>query len=408
MNLEVEIFDDYMVNIRKGDNMINLPLMSNNISEDDVKVLIEFLQNTDRFTNGPKVREFEQKWSEWLGVKHSVFVNSGSSANFMTMAAIAELYGVGEIIVPAITWSSDISSVIVAGHKPVFVDVDLNTLAMKEEEVIAKLNDKTKAVFLSHILGFDGLSDNLIKELKQRNILLIEDVCESHGTTHNGVKAGCIGFASNFSFYYAHHMSTIEGGMICTNDDEFYQFLRMYRSHGMLRESTDDNLINKTIKEYPDLNPEFIFTVPGYNMRSTELNAVVGINQLKRLDDIIKSRTENFKLFLANIDNNKFYTDFKVDGSSNYAFVIMLKEANKENYQKLIDILKRENVEFRRGTAGGGNQLRQPFVKKRFPEEKAENYKNADMIHFYGVYVGNFPDLDKNKILALCDAINEI
>ena len=185
--------------------MINLPLMSNNITKEDIDVLVDFLVKTDRFTNGPKVREFEEAWSKWLGVKYSVFVNSGSSANFMTMAGISELYGKGEVIVPAITWSSDISSVMVAGHKPIFVDINLENLAMNEDEVLKKINDNTKAVFLSHILGFNGLSNKLITELKKRNILLIEDVCESHGGIHEGKKLGSIGFASNFSFYYAHH-----------------------------------------------------------------------------------------------------------------------------------------------------------------------------------------------------------
>ena len=203
-------------------------------------------------------------------------------------------------------------------------------------------------------------------------------------------------------------ISTIEGGMICTNDYKFYQFMRMFRSHGMVRESTDENYIKSIISENPDLNPEFIFTVPGYNMRSTELNAVIGLNQLKRLDDNVKIRSENLNLFLDNLDKNKFFTDFKVGGSSNYAFVIILKEPNKSKYERLVKILKNENVEFRRGTAGGGSQVRQIFVKKRYPSLNPSDFPNADSIHFYGLYVGNYPDLEKDKILRLCKAINQI
>lgn len=388
--------------------MLNLPLMSNNIIKEDIDVLIEFLKNTDIFTQNKKVREFEQKWSEWLGVKYSVFVNSGSSANFMTMAGIAELYGPGEVIIPTITWVSDISSVLAAGHTPVFVDADLSNFAMMEEQVISSINPKTRAVFLTHVLGLNGLSKNLQKVLKEKNILLIEDVCESHGTMVGDKKAGSLGFASNFSFYYAHHMSTIEGGMVCTNDERFYQMMRMYRSHGMLRENTNDSYKNEIQTKCPDLNPEFIFMVPGYNMRSTELNAVIGLNQLKRLDNNISKRRENFDVFLQNLDSTRYFTDFDVNGNSNYAMIVLLREKDPELFKRLTARLREEKVEFRRGTAGGGNQARQPFLKNRIPGLNPESYKNADHIHFYGLYTGNFPDLEKEKIEALCKILNVV
>ncbi len=388
--------------------MINLPLMDDNITKEDINVLIEFLDNNNIFTQNKNVMEFEKEWSEWLGVKYSIFVNSGSSANYITMSAIAELYGTGEIIVPPITWSSDISSVVLAGHKPVFVDVKLDNLAMNEEEIISKLTPDTKAVFLSHILGFNALSDKLIEELKKREILLIEDVCESHGTTFKGKKCGTFGFASNFSFYFAHHMSTIEGGMICTNDKRFYEYARMFRSHGMVRESTDNELKRYFYEKYNDLNPEFIFSVPGFNMRSTELNAVIGINQLKRLDENNKKRTENFKYFLDNLNPDKYFTNFNIDGSVNYAFVLLLREADDVLFKKVCDKLNEENVEFRRGTSGGGNQARQPYIRKRFPMINPKDFPNADYIHFYGMYIGNFPKLEKTKIDKLVNMLNRL
>ena len=203
--------------------MINLPLMNNNITREDVDVLIEFLQNNDIFTQNKNVKEFEKKWSEWLGVKNTLFVNSGSSANFITMHVIAELYGKGEVILSPLGWSSDVAATINAGHTPVFADVNLENLSMNDESIIKRITQKTKAVPLTHVLGFNAVTDKLIKELKKRNILLIEDCCESHGATHNDKKIGTFGKASNFSFYYAHHMSTIEGGVICTDDDLFYR-----------------------------------------------------------------------------------------------------------------------------------------------------------------------------------------
>lgn len=388
--------------------MLDIPLMSDNILPEDIEILIDFLRTSNRLTNGPKVREFEQAWSEWLGVKHTLFVNSGSSANFITMAVLRDLYGAGEVIVPPIAWSSDISSVFAAGHTPVFVDVSLNNMAMAEEEILSHITEKTRAVFLTHVLGFNGLSECLLHELEKRNIPLIEDVCESHGAAMAGKKCGSFGLASNFSFYYAHHMSTIEGGAICTNDDRFYQYCRLYRSHGMIRESTDDKFKQEIEEKYPELRPEFLFLVPGYNMRSTELNAVIGLNQLKRLDANNQRRIENFRLFVDNLDPDKYFTDFQMEGSVNYAFVVLLRNADQKTFQRLTDALKSENVEFRRGTAGGGNLARQPFIRERLPKFDPTILKNADMLHFYGLYTGNYPNLEREKILGLCELLNRI
>ena len=388
--------------------MLNIPLMSNNIQKEDIDSLIDFLKTADRFTQGPKVREFEGAWSEWLGVKHTLFVNSGSSANFITMAVLRDLYGPGEIIVPPISWSSDIASIFAAGHTPVFVDVALENLAMRESEILSHITEKTRAVFLTHVLGFNGLSESLLRELEKRGIPLIEDVCESHGASLNGRKCGSFGLASNFSFYYAHHMSTIEGGVICTNDDRFYEYCRLYRSHGMIRESTDEAFKEETARKYPELRPEFLFLVPGYNMRSTELNAVIGLSQLKRLDENNRRRVENFNLFLEHLDPEKYFTDFRVEGAVNYAFVILLREADPERFQKLTEALGENRVEFRRGTAGGGNLARQPFARERMPGFDPAVLKNADFIHAYGLYAGNYPDLAGEKILGLCDLMNKI
>lgn len=384
------------------------PLMSNNIEKEDVDNLINFLQNTDRFTNGPKVREFEKAWADWLGVKYCVFVNSGSSANFITMGVLRELYGQGEVIVPAITWSSDIASVFAAGMEPVFVDVNFHNMAMAEDEVLSHITPRTKAIFLTHILGFNGLSTRLVQELERRDIMLIEDVCESHGTMFGDKKAGTIGSVSNFSFYYAHHMSTIEGGMVCTNDKTFYEYARMFRSHGMSRECDDDKVRTDIEKTYSDVHPEFIFTVPGYNMRSTEINAVIGLSQLKKLDARVQRRKDNFKFFLDHVNGEKYFTDFDTEGNSNYAFVVLLKKEYSEHLKELCKALDDAGIEFRRGTSGGGNMTRQPFVRKRIPNIKPESYVNADYIHQYGMYIGNYPKLEQEKILRLCEVLDSI
>jgi len=384
------------------------PLMKNNIAREDLDAVIRFLQQEDPIlTQSKNVAAFEEEWSQWLGVKHSVFVNSGSSANQITMAAIRERFGGGEIIVPTLTWISDIASVLQNGFDPVFVDINPRTLGMDTKQVVKKISKKTRAVFLTHILGYNALDDYLLAELKKRNIPLIEDVCESHGATFKGRKLGSFGFASNFSFYYAHHMSTIEGGMVCTDDPDFYELLRMFRSHGMVRESKSDTLKNRYKSEWPDLNPDFIFAFPAYNVRSTEINAVMGCSQLKRLDARNKIRTRNLNCFLDGLDPKRYFTDFEREGSCNYAFTLVLREPDQKLWDRIEKTLRERKIEFRRGTSGGGNQLRQPFMRKLMPDEY-KKYPKVNHVHFFGAYIGNYPELKTDRIGSLCKLLNSI
>ena len=281
---------------------MKFPLMQNNILSNDLIPVIELLkQNDPRLTSGPKVKEFESLWSRWLGVKYSVFINSGSSANLLCLALLKEKYpDGGDIIVPPFTWSSDISSTIWMGFKPKFVDINLSTLALNSDLVIQELenNKNVKAIFLTHAQGINGLDEKLLNYVKENNIYLIEDVCESHGVVlDNGLKAGAVGDVSCFSFYYAHHMSTIEGGMVCTNDESTYESLRMLRSHGMVREINNDSYKKRWVEEYKDLNEKFIFTKPAFNFRNNEIGAIIGIEQLKRLDEMVQKRSDNFTFF---------------------------------------------------------------------------------------------------------------
>ncbi|MDY3555448.1 aminotransferase class I/II-fold pyridoxal phosphate-dependent enzyme [Gemmata sp. JC717] len=387
---------------------LNWPLMKNNIAREDLNAVIELLQQEDPIlTQSKNVRAFEAEWSQWLGVKHSVFVNSGSSANLVTIAALKELHGAGgEVIVPAITWVSDISAVLHCGFTPVFADINPRTLSMDTEQILSKITPQTRAVFLTHVLGYNGLTDKLLAELKARGIPLIEDVCESHGATFRNQKLGSFGWASNFSFYYAHHLSTIEGGMVCTDDEDLYEAVRMMRGHGMVRELAGDGRKAGYFEENPDLNPDFIFAFPAYNVRSTEVNAVIGRSQLPRLDANNEKRTANFMLFLRNLDPDLYRTDFDTEGSSNYAFTLVLKEPNQGLYERVVAALRGANVEFRRGTAGGGNQLRQPYLRRLLGDDAWKQCPIADHVHFYGFYIGNYPTLDADSILKLCDLLN--
>ena len=386
--------------------------MHNNFTKNDlVKVKDLFKKKNIILTQSSQVEKFEKTWSKWLGVKYSTFVNSGSSANYISIKILQILNknsSKNEIIVPTLTWVSDVNSIIMNGFKPVFVDINLSNLSMDINQVLKKINKKTLAVFVTHAQGFNGLNDNLLKELKKRKIHLIEDVCESHGAKHKNMKLGSLGLISNFSFYYAHHMTTIEGGMICTNDKKIYEISKMLRSHGMVREAKNKFFEKKMIYKFKDLSPKFIFLYPTLNFRNTEIGATIGLSQIKNLNKNNKKRSNNFQLFLNKLDSKKYYTNFDIKGSSNYAFPILLNTKNLQKRDKFEKCLQNNNIEFRRGNAGGGNQLRQPYLKKIIKTKNFSKFKNVEHVHFFGYYIGNYPDLSKKKIIKITNILNNI
>ena len=384
-------------------------LMTNNILQEDKKALLNFIKSTNKFTNGIKVKEFEKKWSKWLGVKYSTFVNSGASANLLTLKVLRDITkNKNEVIVPAFTWNSDVVSIINSGFKPVFVDIRLENLALDEELAKRKITKNTAAIFITHAMGFVGISSKFLNYLKKRNIFLIEDACESHGIKLGNKKGGSLGNISNFSFYYSHHMSTIEGGMICTNSKTIDSIVKMKRGHGLLRESQNLKLINKVKSKFRDLNSDFIFYTEGFNFRNTELAAVIGLEQIRRLNKNIKERNENHKLFLKLLRKDIFFTNFNLEGSSNYGLHLIMKKKNKFLFRKLLSVLKSNSIEYRIGSAGGGNQLRQPYLKNFKKKYKLYNFPNTEHMHFYSLYIGNYPKLKKEKILNLSKALNKI
>ena len=385
----------------------NWPLINDNITQSDRQILADFCLNGERFTNGTKVKEFEKAWSEWLGVKHSVMVNSGASANYIQIAIAKHLKGIGEIIVPAMAWVSDCSSVINLGMDLVFVDVNLSNFSMSVESLKASITPNTKAIMLVHGLGFNALNDEIIKIAKENNLLLLEDVCESHGAKFKDKRVGSFGDLSSFSFYFGHHMTTIEGGMLCTDNEEIYQLAKMFRSHGFVRESSQE--VQSFYKEkYPELNPLFTFAVAGFNMRSSELNAVLGIEQLKRLDYNIEIRRNNFKTWIENLNPNMYYVDYDLEGNSNFALPLIMQESFKDrlhindDYSSVCDILELNKVEYRLGTIGGGSQIYQPYILNSNSFKTFTPLTNSDIIHKNSLYIGNHPELTEEQIIELC------
>lgn len=386
---------------------VRYPLMRNNIAREDLDAVIAHLRQDDPcLTQGAEVRAFEAEWSAWLGVRHSVFVNSGASANLLTMSLLRRRYpDGGEVIVPPLTWVSDIASVLQHGFTPVFVDIDRRTLAMQPDGILDRLTAQTRAVFLTHVQGFDGLTDRLVEELDRRGVPLIEDVCESHGATHAGRKLGTFGWISNFSFYYAHHLSTIEGGMICTDDPDVYQRALMLRSHGMVRAASDPAVREAYHAAHPDLTPDFIFAAAAYNVRNTEIGGIIGRHQLRRLDANVARRTANLRRFLSRLDATRFRTDFELTGASSYAFNAVLRQPDHALAARVMQAMREAGIEFRRGSSGGGNQLRQPYLAGLVDADAAA-FPETEHVHFFGFYLGNYPDLRDVDIDSICAVLN--
>lgn len=384
---------------------LDWPLMSNNITRADRLAASNFFLeggtsdlSDSRLTNGPQVAAFEEEFSAWLGTKYAVMVNSGSSANLLSMQAIRIMRGPGRVLVPCITWVSDIAAVLHAGLEPVFVDVDPQTLGM---DMYAAASHSVLAAFVTHCLGFPAIKD------WYSPAILIEDCCEALGAQGDGRKLGTLGLMSNFSFYYAHHMSTIEGGMICTDDERVYELLRTLRAHGLVREMKNPLYRQAAAEACPDLDPQFIFTHPAYNMRPIEVQAVIGRQQLKRVDYGNAKRTANLVQFLGGLNPARYRTQYRLEGSSNYALPLVLTEGDEALMGRVLGLLRELGVEYRRGTAGGGNQLRQPYARERWADFY-QAFPQAEHIHHFGLYVGNFPDLESDKITALCEALNKL
>jgi CDP-6-deoxy-D-xylo-4-hexulose-3-dehydrase len=356
------------------------PLMQPTITESDKKALVDFIYSTDKYTCGNKVKEFEDDWSEWLGSKFSLYVTSGSTANLLLMASVKELYEIpdgSKVLVPACTWVTNVSPVFQVGLEPIFCDIDLERYSFDTD---ALPDEDIKVVFATHLLGLNSPIEELKK--KYPNAIFIEDICESHGVRGpDGNKRGSTGVGSTFSFYYGHHMTTIEGGMISTDNELLYELMKIKRSHGMAR-LLSPKFYDEAIQNNPNIDPSFLFLTDGYNFRNTELNAVLGIEQLKRLDSHIDIRRKNFDSFIKRLNPEHFYIPYNDPGNSSFVLPFVCKDPG--NVTKLKSIFNDLGIEYRPIVAG--NLLLHPFLKKWKDTVKVPN---AEILNNNGVYIGN-------------------
>ena len=374
------------------------PLIEDAITLKDRLKMALFILKSSRLTNGPKVREFEKVWSEWLGVKHSLYVSSGSTANTLLVSSVKELYGLNDgdkVLVPACTWMTNIAPVIQAGLQPIFCDVNLKNFSFDVDEMkyVAEQHPDIKAVFITHLIG---LSSNVevVREIFP-NALILEDICESHGVRGpDGKRRGVDSVGSTFSFYFGHHMTTIEGGVVCTNNTKLYEIMRMKRSHGMAREASP-KVFQQYAKENPDIDPTFLFVTEGYNLRNHEVCAVLGLSQIKRLDKNIEIRKNNYKHWLNKVSQKEdtYYLPEYQEGNSSFCFPIISKDPNRNQIIK--DECRVNGIEYR--PIISGNILMHPAFKK-YQLCTAKEHSNASILHKNGMYVGNSQFVNNKKI----------
>jgi len=383
---------------------MNIPLVKNTIDNDDIDKLIEWLKTYPRLTKGDLTLKFEKLWSEFVGVKHSIFVNSGSSANLLMVYALIEsgLLKLGDpIIIPSLSWSTSLAPAIQLGLKPILCDCNKEDLSIDIDHLKTLINEHNpKCVMVVPILGLVPKMDKISKLCKDNNITLIEDSCESLGSKFKDKQLGSFGEMSTFSTYFGHHISTIEGGMVCTNNDYFANLLKSLRSHGWDRDMDEEVRDDLRIKYGIDkFNSLYTFYHTGFNLRSTDLQAFLGINQLKKLPSIVEKRNENFKLYYELLDDSFWKPEIRDESYiSNFAFPIIHPKRNE-----LVKLLNENNIENRPLLAGSLGK--QPYWYNKFG---MVSLPNVDSIHDHGLYLPNNHQMGSDEIKKVCSIINSI
>lgn len=378
-----------------------IKLVSDTINRDDINSLIEWLSQDEipRLTKGELTWELENKWAEKIGTKYSVFVNSGSSSILLTLAALKQSGKLknNKIVVPALSWATDVSSPMLLGYDTVMCDCNLTDLScdLTHLELLFKEHNPSVMILVSP-LGLVPNMDKVLLLCKEYDVLLLEDVCESMGSKYQGKYLGSMGFASFFSMYFGHHLSTIEGGFINTNDEEFYHLLLMMRSHGWDRDLPEWK--QKELRDKhgcTDFESLYNFYVPGMNLRSTDLQAFIGLKVIDRLDEYSNKRRNNFFNYKDKIKENDInLIEREGDFVSNFAIPMLNRKRDE-----IVKELQNNNIEVRPLIAG--NMANKPMWGK-----KQKDLPNCDLIDKFGFYIPNHQDLTINEIDLITNILN--
>ena len=379
-----------------------ITLAKDTINNKDIDRLIDWLKTYPRLTKGKITLELEEKWSTWLDRKYSVFCNSGSSANLLMLSALKESGYIenNKVVVPSVAWATDLSPVMQLGFEPILCDSNMEDLSVDLEhlERIFKEENPSALMFVS-VLGLVPDMDRLEALCMRDDVALLEDTCESMGCEYKGKKLGTFGMMSTFSTYFGHHISTIEGGFISTDDFQLYELLLSLRSHGWDRDLSKETQ-NKLQKEWnvSEFDAMYTFYYPGYNLRSTDLQAYIGLGQIDKLKNWGINRETNFNLYQKNIKNDYWKVKPQTDSfTSNFAYPVI-----HPNRDKIVKELQENNIEVRPMICGSMGT--QPFYIKEYGRLELPN---VSIIDKYGFYVPNHPQLKKEEISKICNIINK-
>lgn len=372
------------------------------IDQKDISDLIDWLENSDRLTKGEQTLKFESEWSRWLGTKYSVFVNSGSSANLLVTLALlcSGRLRNKKIIVPAISWVTTVSPAMQLGMNPILCDADPDDLGLDVEH-FAKLCEihKPSVAFLVHVLGHANKMRQIKEICEKHDVLLIEDTCEAYGSELDNQKLGTFGIASTHSFFYGHAMSTIEGGMACTDDYELYNIMVSLRSHGWLRDN--NQLFREEILKRYNMNDTFqenyFFVYPGLNIRNTDLNAFLGIIQMNKIDDYISLRNRNYNKYSSNLTNHVWIQKSNTKPVSALSFGLI-----HENRTKIANELIKNQIECRPLICGSIQE--HPFWYTKY---KKVRLPNATRVHKQGLYVPCHQSMTVEQVDFISDIIKD-
>ena len=388
--------------------MIKYPLIHSTWNKDEFEAINKVVK-TGMFTMSKNVSEFEKKFAKYQGKKYGVMVNSGSSANLVSIASLFNkkknpLKRGDEVIVPAVSWSTTYSPLQQLGLKIKLVDIELDTFNVDFKKLKKAVTKKTKLIVAVNLLGIPAELQKMKKLCKEKKILFFEDNCESLGAEINKKKTGSFGDLASHSFFFSHHICTMEGGMVVTDDFELYCLMKVLRAHGWSRDLPKKNPLIKLKKN--DFYEQYKFILPGFNVRPGEMHAAVGLVQLKKIDSLINMRIKNLKLFQKYFNNNDNFiipkTKYK---SSSFAFPMIIKNKDPKFKLKIFKELKKNKIDFRLVT--GGCFTSQKYAKF-FDYTVFENLRNSELLHNQGFFVGNASaDLSK-QIKKLHDVLSNI
>lgn len=368
--------------------------------------LAEFITSASQLSFGQQCQAFEERFAQYQGRNDCTFLNSGSSANLAIIQALLNLGRLkrgDKVGFSALTWSTNVMPIIELGLEAIPIDIELATLnvsSIKLSETLSR--HKLKAIFLTNLLGWAHDIDRIAEICDQKGILLIEDNCESLGTVYKGKKLGNFSLASTFSFYVGHHMSTVEGGAVCTDDEELATMIRLVRAHGWDRNLSEDRQkkMRNKFKVNSTFYSRYTFYDLGYNLRPTEMAGFLGNNQLQYLDEIISKREANYKTLAKTIYKSDDYFNLDIDHLdtfSNFAFPVICKSV------EIRDRLVKEcanKIEIR--PIVGGDMTEQPFFAKHMPQYVDElKDSNASLVHRQGLYFGNNPELTDKELQTI-------